>query len=347
MHPVLVWMDQGRPLDKSPPGPWMHHIQSKATALPVLQHHHKMAFRHTANRLDAGENASTDVPQSTALLPLQYESILALIDLGRQAHQDPLSMCIPLFAHAAFSEVQFLNLIDSKVQIQTNGMDGGFSNDVLGNFQYFSSILNRHARQLKDSHRALCKLVERASQDQASDGVSLEGQIPKRNSPGSVMSQGRQPAGFETTKNTGRSSACSTFTAEGLLEDYQELHTRCNDLLTMCAQGITSAMGKASIEESRKAIEQSKRLKKLTILATLFIPLSFSTSLFGMNIDLLGQSTVNFWWFFVFCIPITLFAYMFYLWDFHILRLWLARAWKRLYGIRQGRSDEKDASRIV
>jgi hypothetical protein len=70
-------------------------------------------------------------------------------------------------------------------------------------------------------------------------------------------------------------------------------------------------MNKATIEESRKVIEQSGRLKKLTLLATLFIPLSFSSSLLGINIDLLGQNAVRFWWLFVLCIPIVLFAYIF------------------------------------
>lgn len=103
----------------------------------------------------------------------------------------------------------------------------------------------------------------------------------------------------------------SAFTTKGLLEDYEQLHDRCIDMSNMCIQGITLVMNKAMIEESGKAIAQSERLNKLTLLATLFIPLSFSSSLFGMNVDLLGQSMVQFWWFFVLCIPITAFAYTF------------------------------------
>jgi hypothetical protein len=118
----------------------------------------------------------------------------------------------------------------------------------------------------------------------------------------------------------------------------------------MCTQGITLAMNKATIEESRKAIEQSGRLKKLTLLATLFIPLSFSSSLLGMNIDLLGQNAVKFWWFFVLCIPITLLAYAFYLWDFQLLRRYWAGFWKGGSSAREdmtiGRS-EKNLSHIV
>ncbi|KAJ4415135.1 hypothetical protein N0V82_007505 [Gnomoniopsis sp. IMI 355080] len=350
---VIVWMDQGRPLDKSPPGPWTQHIESKATSLPVLQHHHKMAFRNTANRLDPGANASAEVPQSTAVLPLQYESIISLVDLVRQAPQDPLSLCIPLFAHTAFSEVQFLNLMESKIQFQTNNIiNEGILTDVLGTFQYFSNILNRHARQIKDGHRALRRLVERSTHGQASNGIDLRNQMPNNNvPPGLSLPTGRrQTSDSDTAKIPGRSSAASAFTTEGLLEDYKELHFRCNELLRMCNQGITLAMGKVSIEESRKAIEQSQRLKKLTVLATLFIPLGFSTSLFGMNIDLLGQSSVKFWWVIVVCVSITLLAYIFYLWDFNALRQYTKRIWKGRRGIFRGSIDgksAKDAAHIV
>lgn len=342
-------MDQGRPLEKSPPGPWTSHIESNATPLPVLQYHHKMAFRTTTNRLDPDANASAEVRQSTTILPLQYDSLIALVDLARRAPHDPLSMCIPLFAHAAFSEVQFLNLMESKIQIQINTIAEGVSPDALGTFQYFSNILNRHAQQLKDSTRALCKLAERSSQ--GLNEVKAESPMPKSNIPPSLgMGTRRQASETETVRNHGSSSSDSAFTIKGLLEDYEELHVRCIDLSKMCTRGITLAMNKATIEESRKAIEQSGRLKKLTLLATLFIPLSFSSSLFGMNIDLLGQSKVKFWWFLVLCVPITLFAYIFYLWDFRVLKRCWVRFWKSCRSVRRDTTvgrNEKDPSHIA
>ncbi|KAL2833319.1 hypothetical protein BDW59DRAFT_138472 [Aspergillus cavernicola] len=333
---VIAWMDQGRPLEKSPLGPWTSHIKSKATPLPVLQYHPKMAFRTTNNRLDPDANTLAEVQQSTAILPLQYDSLIALVDLTRRAPQDPLSMCIPLFAHAAFSEVQFLNLMESRIQFQINAITEGLPADALGTLQYFFNILNRHAQQLKDSTRALCKLAERSSQSAVLPGLDTGTR--------------RQTSEAETVRNFGSSSSDGTFTTKGLLEDYEQLHVRCIDLSKMCTRGITLAMNKATIEESRRAIEQSERLKRLTLLATLFIPLTFSSSLLGMNIDLLGQNAVRFWWFFVLCIPTTLFAYILYLWDFQVLRRCWVRFWKGCRSVRRdmtvGRS-EKDLSYIV
>lgn len=341
-------MDQGRPLEKSPPGPWTSHIESKATPLPVLQHHPKMAFRTTANRLDPDANTSAEVPQSTSILPLQYDSLIALVDLARRAPQDPLSMCIPLFAHAAFSEVQLLNLMASRIQIQINSITEGVLADALGTLQYFSNILNRHAQQLKDNIRALLKLAERSSQ--GLNGVRAESPMRKAPvQPGHDMGTYRQTSETEPVRNIESNSSNGTFTPKGLLEDYEQLYGRCIDLSKMCTQGITLAMNKATIEESHKAIEQSRRLKKLTLLATLFIPLSFSASLLGMNIDLLSENAVRFWWFFILSVPITVFAYIFYLWDFQLLKRYWARFRK---GYRSTMGDitvtgEKDPSHIV
>jgi Mg2+ and Co2+ transporter CorA len=338
-------MDQGRPLENSPPGPWTSHLKSKATPLPILQHHHKMVFRTTINRQETNVNASAEVQQSTAIIPLQYDSLIALVDLGHRAPHDPLSMCIPLYAHAAFSEVQFLNLMESKIQIQINTIAAGVPDDALETLHYLSNILNRHAQQLKGSSRALHRLVERSNGVRA---VSLgrKGDMP----PGLGMSTHLQSSETETRRNIGSSSADGTYTAKGIVEDYEQLYVRCTSLSKLCMRGITLAMNKATIDESRKAIEQSERLKKLTLLASLFIPISFCSSLFGMNIDLLGQGTVKFWWFFVLCVPITLCTYILYLWDLRYLRQCWARFWKLCCDARRelisGRSS-KDQSHIV
>jgi Mg2+ and Co2+ transporter CorA len=141
-----------------------------------------------------------------------------------------------------------------------------------------------------------------------------------------------------------------TFTPGGIIEDYDQLFVRCTGLSSMCTQGINLAMNKATIEESRRAIEQSQRVKRLTLLATLFIPLSFSSSLLGMNVDLLGQNAVKFWWFFVLCIPITLGATIIYLWDSQFLRRCWARFWKRCRCSRphiKAGGYEKDPDHIV
>ena len=335
---VVVWMDQGRPLEKSPAGPWTSHINSKATALPIIQHHHKMAFRTTTNRLDPHANSSMEFQQSTTILPLQYDSLIGLVDLSRRAAQDPLHMCTPLFAHAAFSEVQFLNLMESRIRIQIDSIAEGISVDALGTFQYFSGILDRHARQLKESIRALCKLIDQSNHE--SNSVRAESPMPRSTVPPSIGMR-RHMSEIGTPRNIGSSNFENAFTAKALWGDFEQLYDRCIELSRMCTQGMNLAMNNAAIEESRKVIEQSERLKKLTLLATFFIPLTFCTSLFGMNIDLLGQEDVRFWWFFVLCLPVTLSAYILYLWDFQLLKRYWGRFWKGFCFMRRDKTVER------
>lgn len=70
--------------------------------------------------------------------------------------------------------------------------------------------------------------------------------------------------------------------AKSIEEDFEELWERALDLRRRCSEGMGVMMNRAVIAESRKAIGQAERLKRLTLLATFFIPLSFTTSLFGM-----------------------------------------------------------------
>ncbi|KAJ5715178.1 uncharacterized protein N7483_012359 [Penicillium malachiteum] len=325
---VIAWMDHGRSLEESPPGPWTSHIEAKARPLPVIQHHPKMAFRTTTNRLKTEANTTAESLQSTTLLPLQYDSLMALVDLAPRAPQDPLTMCIPLFAHAAFSEVQFLNLMESRIHIQLDLIVADHLADALGKLQDFTNILNRHTQHLKDSAHALRKLVEQSRQGSSfadSDTLSTKLDVPSCHSPW-------LPPDMDRLGEFSLPIFDGTFTPMGIMEDYDKLCIRCTELSGMCTQGISLAMNKATIEESRKAIEQSGRLKRLTLLATLFIPVSFSSSLMGMNIDLLGQNTVKFWWFFVLCVPITLMAYGFYLWDFQFLKCCWESFWKGYEG---------------
>ncbi|KAJ5731805.1 uncharacterized protein N7483_006313 [Penicillium malachiteum] len=82
-------------------------------------------------------------------------------------------------------------------------------------------------------------------------------------------------------------------------------------------------MNKATIKESRKAIKQSGRLKRLTLLATLFIPISFSSSLL---------------------------AYGFYLWDSQFLKRYWESFWKGYKGTTRNlkfRRYKKDSEYIV
>ncbi|KAK9445103.1 Mg2+ transporter protein, CorA-like/Zinc transport protein ZntB [Metarhizium brunneum] len=57
-------------------------------------------------------------------------------------------------------------------------------------------------------------------------------------------------------------------------------------LQAQCQDAISNLMNNINLKEVRNSYEQSKRIGKLTFLAFLFAPLSFTTSFFAMNIGL-------------------------------------------------------------
>jgi Mg2+ and Co2+ transporter CorA len=78
-----------------------------------------------------------------------------------------------------------------------------------------------------------------------------------------------------------------------------------------------------SIEQSSLSIDQARRGSQLTFLAFIYVPLSFVTGTFGMNIQQINGSGLNIWVCFVALVPVI----------FVTLLVFLA---VKLYGSRKG-----------
>ncbi|RYC63323.1 hypothetical protein CHU98_g2878 [Xylaria longipes] len=172
----LVWMDSGRSIESSPPGPWttdfeLNSYRTKETVLPIIQHYQKMAFRRIGDievenglgdaALPPYGQLPARAPQSSSILPLEYPSLLSAVGLARRASSDVLHALIPTFAHAAFSEVAFLNLLDGLIEelIAPLPIDE-FRSDCFERLQVYEICLERHASQLRHSLRAIRVLRE-------------------------------------------------------------------------------------------------------------------------------------------------------------------------------------------
>ncbi|TKA68572.1 hypothetical protein B0A55_08899 [Friedmanniomyces simplex] len=69
----------------------------------------------------------------------------------------------------------------------------------------------------------------------------------------------------------------------------------------------TTASNSISIEESRRAVQQNQNLARLTFLATIFIPLSFTSSFLSMSPNF-AAATQTIWIFFAIGLPLTVIA---------------------------------------
>jgi Mg2+ and Co2+ transporter CorA len=107
--------------------------------------------------------------------------------------------------------------------------------------------------------------------------------------------------------------------AESLLRDFEHLVQRAESLLSRCVKGMNVIMNDVNLAESKRAISQAQGVAKLTLIAFFYIPLSFTTSFFGMNFAELGNGTLSLWIWFAASIPIFIISVSFLLFDFRKL----------------------------
>ncbi|KAL8682883.1 MAG: hypothetical protein Q9186_001129 [Xanthomendoza sp. 1 TL-2023] len=248
--------------------------------------------------------------------------LLSLHKLTKQAAHDPLLALAPIFTHSAASEVQFLNLLEICIDEEVPQLEPERPHHAsLENIQHFNHLLSRHAKQIRQCLRSVQLLCPG---DQNSFPNSGAGPSQRRRSHRDELSRERTQVGSSDLNmdQDYESATCqtaiyrtATTTGVSLLNDYEDLLARCSELSARCTSAMDVTMNKALILESQKAIEQSERLKKLSLLATFFIPLSFTSSLFGMNFKVFGQGDLNIWLYAAVALPITIIPFLFYACD--------------------------------
>ncbi|KAF8533379.1 hypothetical protein BDD12DRAFT_865656 [Trichophaea hybrida] len=79
-----------------------------------------------------------------------------------------------------------------------------------------------------------------------------------------------------------------------VLEDFEAHRATIETLLERADKAIASHTGFMAIEESRKAIAETEAVRRLTNLAFIFLPLSLTTGIYGMNVKEF-KGAVNLW----------------------------------------------------
>ncbi|KAH7136106.1 hypothetical protein B0J11DRAFT_178657 [Dendryphion nanum] len=82
---------------------------------------------------------------------------------------------------------------------------------------------------------------------------------------------------------------------EGIQKDFNRVVEEYEAFYYAMREELSYEASLASLEESRIGIQQTHSVKRLTQLAFIFIPLSFLTSAFGMNIDVLSGNGAKWW----------------------------------------------------
>lgn len=131
--------------------------------------------------------------------------------------------------------------------------------------------------------------------------------------------------------------------ASALREDFVLVLEKNEQLHKHCTEAINVLMNEIVISESKGARLQAARLGKLTFLAFIFVPLSFTTSFFGMNFQELGanEGALPIYVWFLLSMPLLGFVILFYVYD-------LSQIWKFASDItrRLLKKDIQDRGRV-
>ena len=110
---------------------------------------------------------------------------------------------------------------------------------------------------------------------------------------------------------------------QALHKDFMTLVEMSDNLYKHCTEAIGVLMNELVIMESKGARLQALRLGKLTFLAFIFVPLSFTTSFFGMNFKELGADgrALSIWVWFLLSVPLLTLAIFLFVYD--LSRIWI------------------------
>jgi hypothetical protein len=89
-----------------------------------------------------------------------------------------------------------------------------------------------------------------------------------------------------------------------LIEDYKYIEHNVSDCGARLENMLPTVTSLVQIVDSRRSFAETANVSRLTVLALVFVPLSFIASLFSMNQDL-GPGGIHFWIYFVVAIPVT------------------------------------------
>lgn len=131
-------------------------------------------------------------------------------------------------------------------------------------------------------------------------------------------------ATIDFLKSQSESQDTSSYSGVSLvIRDYEFLLRRNNELMTRCDHEWNVIMSEASVDDAQWSRDQSRSQQKFTVLASIFLPLSISCSLFGMTFFALDSLQEGFTLWAVVTVLLFLFSLVMLLWDpKYVKRVW-------------------------
>lgn len=303
---AAIWLDVGRDLQEGWAGPWQRPDGARGVAfdieyIPTVMHTPNIALESRYPR--SGSKAQRTCVQSAQILHEDYGQQLD----ATRASYDLLYAISPLLKFVLFSEMAFLELVSSKIRREINHtsliLQG---NHTLSNLLFHQQIIKRHMEYMQDPITFLEGLCD-------------------------------QSWFFHLT--SAQRETCDR-SAKIMTKDFKAALQHAESLHKECVRGMSIVAHNAATLEAQKAFEEARSVGKLTRLAMVFVPLSFATSAFGMNISELGADDApSIWVWVVLSAGISILTYVLFRWNTLVQVLKIRMRPKRSANVdTQGRS---------
>ncbi|KAL8831929.1 MAG: hypothetical protein Q9170_005091 [Blastenia crenularia] len=270
-YTFVVCMDSGKDLSHCKSGPWLKRdsVTGMTSLHPVYQHRGRMAMSSKSSKT---ESVKIGEKSTGTQLPQTIEHLHK--NYGRylkteiMAH-DAFYALNELFEFSAASIDQLLEVFEGKLRTRSQFSDARLMAELL------------IAKNLIDDYRHYVKDIL--------DVVSARG-----------GARWPRVTGCKQREKADRA-------ADRLEARYKRLLRRCDRLLDHCANSITILVTVMNQKQTEKAITQADRLSKLSVLAYIFIPLTFASGFYGMNFKELGNE-LSIWTYFALAAPLLVVA---------------------------------------
>lgn len=123
-----------------------------------------------------------------------------------------------------------------------------------------------------------------------------------------------------------------------LVADHKYLLSRCDHLLVECESTTIALLGFAQLMASERSISQAKEVQRLTAMAAVFIPVTFATGIFGMNIKEF-EPAPRWWYPFTVALVLVFFTttwLSYRAWKTFLVGFWHGRVIRLWRGMRRG-----------
>ena len=117
--------------------------------------------------------------------------------------------------------------------------------------------------------------------------------------------------GLRTVRARSSSSDAIQAASSCLERDLVYLTERAFTLKNRSETSISLFMNVASIGEARRSVQQNRLLFRFTVIVSIYVPLSFVASVFGMNFRQFGQGNLSIWIYVVVSVPVFLVSALF------------------------------------